>query len=174
MDESLIILGASGGVGTLAVQLAKRRGARVLAIASGKDGVALARRLGADEAIDGHQEDLAAAAQRFAPLGVNAVLALAGGAALEQCIHALHPGGRLAYPHGIEPEPEPGRHHGIDIIAYDATPGARELEILARELASGDLDIPIAGEYTLGQAAQAHERLAAGHVLGKLVLRVAL
>jgi NADPH:quinone reductase-like Zn-dependent oxidoreductase len=174
MDESLIIYGASGGVGTLALQLAKRRGARVLAIASGQDGVALARRLGADDAIDGHHEDVAAAAQRFAPRGVDALLALAGGDALEQCIQALHPGGRLAYPHGIEPEPEPGRHPGIDIVPYDATPGTHELDILALELASGGLAIPIAGEYRLDQAAQAHERLAAGHVLGKLVLRAAL
>ncbi|MFN2387836.1 MAG: alcohol dehydrogenase catalytic domain-containing protein [Thermoanaerobaculia bacterium] len=48
--EAIIIHGASGGVGTLAVQFAKRRGARIFATASGKDGVALTRRLGAEAA----------------------------------------------------------------------------------------------------------------------------
>ena len=61
--EALIIHEASGGVGTLAVQFAKARGARVLATASGQDGVKLVRRLGADMAIDGHRESLPAAAR---------------------------------------------------------------------------------------------------------------
>jgi NADPH2:quinone reductase len=62
--ESMIIHGAAGGVGTLAVQFAKLRGARVLATASGEDGLALVRRLGADTAVDGRREDIAAAEPR--------------------------------------------------------------------------------------------------------------
>jgi NADPH:quinone reductase len=107
--ESLIIHGASGGVGTLAVQFAKLRGARVLGTASGDDGVALVRRLGADAAVDGRHDDIAAEAARFAPDGVDAVLGLVGGAALEHCVEALRSGGRLAYPNGIEPEPKKRR-----------------------------------------------------------------
>jgi NADPH2:quinone reductase len=95
--EAVIIHGAAGGVGTLAVQFAKLRGARVLATASGRDGLALARRLGADAAVDGKREDIAAA-RRFAPEGVDAVLAFAGGKALTECLQALRRGGRLAYP----------------------------------------------------------------------------
>jgi len=76
--DSLIIHGASGGVGTLAVQFAKARGARVLAAASGADGVALVRRLGADLAVDGHNESISDALRDFAPAGVDAVLAFAG------------------------------------------------------------------------------------------------
>jgi NADPH2:quinone reductase len=52
-----MIHGASGGVGTLAIQFAKERGAKVLTVASGPDGVALTRRLGADAAVDGHSAD---------------------------------------------------------------------------------------------------------------------
>jgi NADPH2:quinone reductase len=66
-DEALIIHGASGGVGTLAVQFAKLRGARVLATASGEDGVALVLGLGADMALDGRNDDIKATAQAFAP-----------------------------------------------------------------------------------------------------------
>ena len=61
--ESIIIVGASGGVGHVAVQLAKRMGARVLAVASGEDGVELVTRLGADAAIDGRHGDVRAAAK---------------------------------------------------------------------------------------------------------------
>lgn len=94
--EAVVIHAASGGVGTLAVQFAKLRGARVLATASGNDGVDLVRRLGADAAIDGRHEDITAAARRLAPGGIDAVLALAGGEALEHCLAAVRTGGRCA------------------------------------------------------------------------------
>ena len=58
-DERVIIYGASGGLGVFAIQFAKLRGARVLAIASGPNGVALVRRLGADAVVDGHAGDIA-------------------------------------------------------------------------------------------------------------------
>jgi NADPH:quinone reductase-like Zn-dependent oxidoreductase len=66
-EESVMIFGASGGIGHLAVQLAKRMGARVFAVASGSDGVALVTRLGADAVVDGHKDDIVAAARQFAP-----------------------------------------------------------------------------------------------------------
>ena len=168
--ESVLIHGASGGVGTVAIQFAKLRGAQVLASASGADGVALVRRLGADEAVDGKREDLAAAGRRFAPEGLAAVLALAGGAALERALETVRPGGRLAYPNGVEPEPEPPP--GIVIMPYDAVAGVREFEQLNQAVVAAKLEVPIAAAYPLADAAKAHERLAAGHVLGKIVLRI--
>ena len=96
--ESIIVHGASGNVGMLAVQFAKRKGARVLATASGKDGMKFVRRLGVDEAIDGKADDIKAAANEFAPDGINAVLAFIGGKELTRCLDALRKGGRLAYP----------------------------------------------------------------------------
>lgn len=168
--ERVMIHGASGGVGTLAVQFAKLRGAIVLASASGADGVALVRRLGADAAVDGKREDLAAAGRRFAPEGLDAVLALVGGAAVERALDALRPGGRLAYPNGIEPEPEP--RPGIEITPYDAVSGVREFERLGHAVEAAKLEVPIAAAYLLVDAARAHERLAAGHVIGKIVLRI--
>ena len=168
--ESAIIHGASGGVGTLAVQFAKLRGARVLATASGKDGVALVRRLGADEAIDGRREDLVEVARAFAPQGIDAVLAFAGGEQLTRCLDALRRGGRVAYPNGVEPAPR--KRRGIELVAYDAVAGVREFQRLNRAVEEAKLRVPIADAYPLAQAARAHQRLAKGHVLGKVVLRI--
>ena len=169
-NESVIIHGASGGVGTLAVQFAKWRGAQVLASASGNDGAALARRLGADVAVDGRSERIADAIRQFAPDGVDAVLALAGGEALTRCLAALRRGGRLAYPSGVEPEPR--KRRGIDIISYDAATGVRELERLNRAVEAARLQVPIVAVYPLADAAKAHQRIAKGHVLGKIVVRI--
>jgi NADPH:quinone reductase-like Zn-dependent oxidoreductase len=169
--ERVIVHGASGGVGTLAVQFAKRRGARVLATASGRAGVALVRRLGADAAVDGKRGDVRAAVRRFAPEGVDAVLALAGGRSLAVCLDALkRPGGRLAYPNGVEPAPR--KRKGIKVISYDGTPGVREFARLNRAVEASKLKVPIAKTYALARAAAAYRFLRKGHVLGKVVIRV--
>ena len=104
--EALMIFGASGGIGHLAVQLAKRMGARVLAIASGDDGVALATRLGADAVVNGRKDDVATAAREFAPDGLDAALVTAGGDTAERALAAVRDGGRVAYPNGVMPEPK--------------------------------------------------------------------
>lgn len=168
--ETVIVHGASGGVGTLAVQFAKLRGARVLATASGEDGAALARRLGADAAVDGRHGDIVAAARDFAPDGVDAVLGFAGGDALEQCLAGLRPGGRAAYPNGIESAPK--KRSGLDLTSYDGVIGVRELARLNRAIEAAKLTVPIPAAYPLEEAAKAHRRVAEGHVLGKVVLRI--
>lgn len=167
--ETVIIHGASGGVGSLAVQFAKLRGARVLATATGQDGVAFVKRLGADVVVDGRTGDIAAAARSFSPKGIDAVLGLAGGESFERCIDTLRPGGRVAYPNGVKP---PKARPGIAPIAYDAVAGPQEYERLNRAIEQTHLQVPIAAEYALADAAQAQQRLESGHVLGKIVLRI--
>jgi NADPH:quinone reductase len=168
--ETLIIHGASGGVGSLALQFAKLRGARVLATASGEDGLSFVTALGADAAVDGRRGDILAAAHDFAPAGVDAVLALAGGDALERCLDALRPGGRVAFPSGVRPEP--AARSGVSSVRYDAIAGPQEFERLNAAIAAAKLKVPIAAEYPLADAARAHERMEGGHVLGKIVLRI--
>jgi NADPH:quinone reductase len=167
--ESVIVHGGSGGVGTLAIQFAKLRGARVLATGSGLEGVELVREMGADVAIDGKHDDLKEAARRFAPDGVDAILALVGGDALESALDALRRDGRLAYPNGIEPEPQ--KRRGVKVIPYDGKSGVREFERLNRAVEAVKLKVPIAEAFPLVNAAKAHQRLAEGHILGKMVLR---
>ena len=168
--ETIIIHGASGGVGTLAIQFAKLRGARVLATASGIDGLELVRDMGGDVTVDARHEDVAERARHWAPDGVDAILALAGGDELERALQTLRPGGRLAYPNGIEPEPR--KRRGIKFISYDGVAGVREFERLNIAIEATRLKVPIAEAFPLVKAAKAHERLAEGRVLGKLVLRV--
>lgn len=170
-DESILIHGASGGVGTLAIQFAKLRGARVLATASGEDGLELVRDLGADSAVDGRGDDLTAAARSFAPAGIDALLGLTGNA-LVLCVEALRSGGRVAYPNGVEPVPDPGKRPDVTMIPYDAIAGPTQFERLGQAVEAAKLQVPIDQAYPLGEAAEAHRRLAAGHVLGKIVLRI--
>lgn len=167
--ETIIIHGASGGVGTLAMQFARLRGAKVFATASGKEGVELVREMGAHAAVDGKRVvDIDDQARRFAPDGADAILALAGGDALEKCLNVLRPGGRLAHPNGIEPPPK--KRRGTTLIRYDGISGVREFERLNAAVQAARLKVPIAECYSLVHAYKAHERLAEGHVVGKIIL----
>ena len=168
--NTLIIHGAAGGVGSLALQFARLRGVRVLATVSGEDGLAFVKELGADAAVDGRHGDIAAAAHAFAPGGVDAVLALAGGDSLERCIDALRRGGQVAFPEGVEPEPK--ARAGVPIIRYNAIPGVKEFERLNSAITALKFSVPIEAEFPLAEAAKAQERVEAGHIRGKIILRV--
>jgi NADPH:quinone reductase len=168
--DTVLIFGASGAVGTLAVQFARRRKARVLATASGKDALALVRRLGADAVIDVRKSDAIENLRKLAPEGIDAALALAGGDQLERCLNLVRKGGRIAYPNGVEPEP---RHRPkIRVVAYDAKTGPSQFAQFTRAIAETKLRVPIAAIYPLALAAKAHARLTRGHILGRIVLRV--
>jgi NADPH:quinone reductase-like Zn-dependent oxidoreductase len=168
--EAVAVHGASGGVGHLALQFARLRRARVLATGSGEDGVALVRKLGADEAIDGKRGDLGNAARRFSQDGLDAVLTLVGGKSVESLLSAIRKGGRVAWPNGIEPEPR--KRRGIEFVSYDATPGAREFERLTPAADAARLEVRIDAVFPLAEVADAHHRVERGHVLGKVVVQV--
>ena len=167
--ETVLIFGASGAVGTLAVQFAKRHGAQVLATASGRRATALVRRLGADAVVNARSGNVADRLRKLVPEGIDAVLALAGGDELERCLDFLRDGGRIAHPNGIEPEPMPRRR--FRIRGYDAKAGPREFAELARAIVQAKLSVPVAAVYPLGGAAAAHRRLH-DHVIGRIVLRI--
>jgi NADPH2:quinone reductase len=168
--EAVIVHGGSGGVGTLAVQFAKLRGARVFATASGADGVAVVRRLGADQVVEGHDAGIGRAAHEFAPGGVDALLALIGGETLEALVDQMREGGRLAFPNGVEPEPK--KRPKIEAVSYDGTPGVREFQALNEAADAARLQVVIAATYPLEEADRAHERLTQGHAIGKLTLSI--
>jgi NADPH:quinone reductase-like Zn-dependent oxidoreductase len=166
--ESLLIFGASGGIGHLAVQLAKRMGARVLAAASGDDGVALARRLRADAVVNGRKDDVAAAAFEFAPGGLDAALVTAGGEAADRALTMVRDGGRAAHPTGVMPEPK--APPTVQLTRYDVEVDRKAIERLNRLIEAGPFEVHVARTFPLDQAAESHRALGA-HFLGKLALR---
>lgn len=168
--DTVLIFGATGAVGTLAIQFAKRRRARVIATASGRTPMALAKQLGADDVFDTRADDAPLRLQELAPKGLDAVLALAGGESLERCLDQVNKGGRVAYPNGVEPEPR--RRRGVEVLAYDAVAGPREFARLERAAIDVELEVPLAAVYRLPQAAKAHARLEKGRVLGRIALQI--
>jgi len=167
--ESLMVFGASGGIGHLAVQLAKRLGARVFAIASGDDGVQLAKNLGADSAVDGRSENVLKAAQKFAPNGLDAALVTAGGPDTDEALSAIRKGGRIAYPHGVMPEPT--APDGVGFEAYDGENTPELIERLNSLIESGPFEVHVDETFSLEEASKAHAALDEHH-LGKIALRV--
>lgn len=167
--QSLLVFGASGGIGHLAVQLARTMGVRTLAVASGKDGRELCERLGAETVVDGRRDDIVPAARLFAPEGMDAALLTAGGAVADRAMRTLRAGARVAVPHGVSPEPE--LIDGQKLVQYD---GARDREATNRlnaSVASGAVDVEVAATFPLDRAREAHERLST-HYVGKIVLTV--
>src|SRR5262245_41433373 len=148
--ESILILGSSGGIGHLAVQLAKRMKARVLAVASGQDGVEFVKRLGADTVIDGHRDDIFKAAHEFAPKGLDAALLMAGGKAAEQAIAALREGGRAAYPNGVEDVPQ--ERGDVKVMSYNGEPDPTTFAKLNELIDDGPFEVHIARTFKLEEA----------------------
>jgi NADPH:quinone reductase-like Zn-dependent oxidoreductase len=142
----------------------------VFATASGKDGVELVREMGAHAVVEGKRPDIDDQARGFAPNGFDAVLALAGGDALERCLNVLRPGGRVAHPNGVEPAPK--KRRGMTLVRYDGISGVREFERLNAAVQAARLKVPIAECYPLARAYKAHQRLAEGHAVGKIILAV--
>jgi NADPH:quinone reductase len=167
--DSVMIFGASGGVGHVAVQLAKQLGARVFAVASGDDGVALVERLGADAAANGRTDDMPAAIEKFAPAGLDAALLTAGGEAAEKALRAVRDGGRVAFPKGIQPEPKP--RPGVRFGGYYGAPDSEIIGRLDRLIGTGPFEIHVAQTFPLDRAADAHRALD-DHYLGKLAFRL--
>ena len=167
--DSLMVYGASGGIGHLALQLAKRLGADVFAIASGDDGVQLAKKLGADRAVDGRGDDVLKAAKEFAPNGIDAALVTAGGEGTMQALSAIRKGGRIAYPHGVMPEPT--APDDVAIEAYDGEISPASIDRLNALIDSGPFEVHVDRTFRLEDAGKAHQTLNEHH-LGKIALRI--
>jgi NADPH:quinone reductase len=170
--HTILIFGASGAVGTLAVQLAAQRGAYVIATASGKAAQRLVKRLGARQVIDARSMESIEQLRKLAPDGLDRVLALAGGKGLERCLDFVHRQGRVVHPNGIEPEPV--ARGTFRIRSFDAVASPREFAKLQRRIDGGSrkIRVPITAVYPLARAADAHRHLDRGHVLGRMVFGV--
>jgi NADPH:quinone reductase len=183
--ESVLIHAAAGGVGTLAVQLAKRMGAgTVIGTASSEAKRELAQRLGADATIDSHADDLEAAIlEANGGKPVDVVLEMCGGKAFEASYAALAPFGRLIT-YGIasrEPNEVSTARLARDtrgVIGFWLIQMVAHRQDLLREgigellgaVASGELEVVIGDTYPLSEVARAHEDIQARGTHGKLLL----
>jgi NADPH:quinone reductase-like Zn-dependent oxidoreductase len=174
--STLLIVGATGGIGTYAVQLAALAGARVLATAR-PDAADYATSLGATEALDYTQGEDALVASVLAlhPGGIDAVLDVATTTPerLERISRVLvRPEGRLIST--IESAEAPTlAARGITASTFSLMPSAELLGRIAGFVAAGQLKVAEVRTYPLEQAAEALEQVEHGHVRGKVVLRVA-
>ncbi|MEN5060453.1 NADP-dependent oxidoreductase [Luteimonas sp. TWI1416] len=167
--DTLLLLGASGGIGHMALQFARQRGARVLAVVSGANGIALAERLGADMAIDGRRQDLAAALRIFAPEGPTASLLTASDAGIARiAVDALRPGGRIAWPHGVTPPPA---RADIAATGFGAHAGATSMQAACRAIERGPFHLHVGARLPLSRISDA-ERVLTAHHLGRVVLDI--
>jgi NADPH:quinone reductase len=160
--DTVLVVGATGGVGSLAVQLAARAGATVVAPALPGDEAYL-RELGVSELLP-RDGDLAAAARERHPDGFDAVLDLVNYAPDVPATLAKD-GGRVASPTGAAGE-------GAGRTMVMAAPTPENLERLARLLADGTLRVPIQATYELAQAPDALTALGTTHTRGKLAIHI--
>ncbi len=181
--ETVVVVSGAGGVGSLAVQLARGMGAGlILATASSEDKRALVRGLGADVALDTGSDGLGDALREAAPGGVDVALEMAGGRVFDACFEALAPLGRLVV-YGIssreQNEVRTGRllKHSRSLIGlwlHHLLPEARHvgppLEDLFARLDRGQLRVVEGETYPLSDARRAHEDLAGRRTSGKLLL----
>jgi NADPH:quinone reductase-like Zn-dependent oxidoreductase len=164
--QRVVIHGAAGGVGSLALQLARWRGAQVIATTSAGN-AQTARALGADQVVEPPWSRLEDAAGQ-----VDLVFDTAGGDRLAASPALLRPGGRLVSVAEEPPRPATdGR--GITTRYFVVEPNREQLVKLARLVDGGELR-PLVGEvFPLADAREAFKRSLGGHRPGKLVLRVA-
>jgi len=163
--QTVLILGASGGVGSLGIQLAKVKGARVIGVASQKNH-AFMRELGADETIDYQNANLGAALKAIAPGGLDLIFDCASGETLEQSLAVLKPSGKLVsilnQGQGLNPR--------INFEYVFVEPNAVQLEHLRDLVDAGRLNVHVSATYSLDEAVEALNQIQTAHTTGKIVI----
>lgn len=166
--KTVLINGAGGGVGHFAVQLAKWKGAHVIAVGSGKH-EALLRELGADEFIDYNTTSANEVVQ-----DIDLVVDAVGGPTTGRFLRTLKRGGALfpIFPLGFSATEE-AENLGVTVSSTQVRSSGAQLAELARLLHEGTLRVVIDSKFPLADARKAHERAAQGNIQGKIVLTVA-
>jgi NADPH2:quinone reductase len=181
--ETLVVEAAAGGTGSLAVQLGKQAGARVIGLASSEEKRALVERFGADATVDSRSESLEEAILAANDgKRVDAVLQMSGGDAFDAELAALAPFGRMVV-FGIASREQREVSTGallqgsksvigfwlVHLLMRQAEVGPMIAELLGA-VAAGELEVNVGEVYPLSEAARAHEDLIARRTSGKLLL----
>ena len=165
--QTLLILGASGGVGTLAIQLAKSAGATVIGVASKKNHDYM-KELGADKVIDYSDGDVGKSVKNLASGGVDLIFHCSRGNSLSECMKAgvLKENGRVVSITKSKPEPEWD-------VTYDyvfVEPNAAQLKHIAELADEGKIKVPVTKTFALDDVQNALEEIESLHTRGKLVI----
>jgi NADPH:quinone reductase-like Zn-dependent oxidoreductase len=169
-NETVLIHGGAGAVGTFAIQIAKAAGARVVATARGEEASALCRKLGAERAIDTESE-------RFEDVAgpVDVVFDTVGGDLLERSWAFMQPGGRLVTisgEAGDAPSPERAAERGIEAHWFIVRPDPEQLGHIVAMVADGRIAVQIDRSYPLSEARKAFAEASQRARRGKTVLVV--
>lgn len=161
--QSLLVAGAAGGVGHLAVQFAKHAGARVTGTGSARNrDFVLA--LGADEYVDYASQEVGEVVS-----GVDVAFDTVGGATTQTLLPTVREGGVLVVIAAAPPEAEAAeRGFRVDLLGMSVNPP--QLAQIGELVASGEVRVEIARTFALEDVAEAHELSEAGHTRGKLIL----
>jgi NADPH:quinone reductase-like Zn-dependent oxidoreductase len=161
--ETVVVSGAAGGVGVMAVQLARREGADVIGIASPANADWLSAH-GIRPVAYG--DGLADRLHTAAPGGIDAWIDLYGDGYVELAVSLGVPVERIATIIDFAA----AERTGAQVVFGAATPGAPALTRLAGLIATGELDVPVAATYPLEQVREAYAELEKRHTRGKIVL----
>ena len=161
--QTALVAGAPGGVGHLAVQLAKHAGARVIGTGSGRNRDFVLG-LGADEYVDYTEQDVAEAVS-----GVDVAFDTVGGETTESLVRTLRKGGILVTIAGAAPE-DAARARGARAELLVMAANSDELSRIAELVASGDIRIEVAEVMPLDEVQRAHELSESRHTRGKIIL----
>ncbi|GLP80248.1 NADPH:quinone oxidoreductase family protein [Mycobacterium antarcticum] len=178
--DDLLVLGAGGGVGLAAVSLGVALGARVTAVASSSEKLAMATRYGATGVLNHREGELRAGLRKLLPEGADAVIDPVGGALSEPALRSLKRGGRfvtIGYASGEIPRIPLNLVllKGIQIVGFhfQGVPAAefeRNEDELMTLLTSGRVRPHIGASYPLRDTARALRRVADGEAVGKVVI----
>ncbi|MBI1204754.1 MAG: zinc-binding dehydrogenase [Rhodopseudomonas sp.] len=183
--ERLLVHGGSSGIGTMAIQLARHLGARVIATAGSADKAKACVALGAERAINYKTEDFVEAARQWSGgAGVDVILDMVGGDYIQRGLECLAPGGRLvmlALKQGRKVEIDAGLIQGLNLSLTGSRLRPRPVAEKGRLVAAvrkavwplierGDVRPVIDSTFPLDQVADGHRRMESGAHIGKVLL----
>jgi NADPH2:quinone reductase len=166
--ELLLVFGASGGVGSLAVWLAANSTGATVVGTGRPEAHAYLRTLGAAHAIDPRSPRRDAVIKEVAPNGFDAVLATANGDDLPAFLSQLRSHAPIAYPNGVEPEIHLEAHSSLP---FDGGMSREDFERLNEAIGTHSMPLRVE-EFPLDRAVDAHRRIEQGHIEGKIALRI--
>lgn len=164
--QKLLILGASGGVGSFAIQLAKAKGAEVIGVASSKNHDYM-KSLGADHTIDYNDGDVGEAVKEIYSEGVDLIFDCTSGETLQQSLKCLKDSGKLVSILNQGEDLDPKIDHQFVFVE----PNALQLDHLRQLVEDEKIKVQVNSVFSLEEVVEALEQIETSHTTGKIVIK---